>query len=166
MIPNEVLNYVQAAVLVIDAETHAIVDANPAATQLIGAARDQLVGARCHRFVCPTQVGMCPITDLCMTLDRSERVLLHADGTHVPVIKTVMPTIFDGRECLVETLLDLRERRQAEEALQRAHDELERRVQLRTAQLEEDGATRTAVSARPRPGQQPRGAGSGPERAP
>src|SRR6202789_772173 len=67
---------VETGILVIDPETHRIVDANPVALALTGGRRDKVVGAVCHKFVCPADVGRCPVTDLGQTVDNSERVLL------------------------------------------------------------------------------------------
>jgi len=43
----------QAGIVCIDAETHTIVDANPAAIEMIGAAKEQIIGHVCHKYICP-----------------------------------------------------------------------------------------------------------------
>src|SRR4030042_106086 len=57
----------QTGVLIISADTHEIVDANPRAVELIGATKEKIVGKICHEFVCPAEKGKCPITDLGQT---------------------------------------------------------------------------------------------------
>ena len=59
-------------ILLIDAETHVIVDVNPAAVAMIGAPQEQVIASICHNYVCPAKKGRCPITDLGQTVDSSE----------------------------------------------------------------------------------------------
>jgi PAS domain S-box-containing protein len=110
---------VNAGIMVIDPESHVIVDANPVALKMVGATRDQVVGSRCHRFVCAAEEGHCPITDLGQTVDNSEKVLLRADGKPVSVLKSVT-TILKGQRYLLESFVDISERKRMEEELLRA----------------------------------------------
>ena len=129
---NVILNSILTGVVVIDAETHEIVDANPLALQLIGAPKEQVVGKACHEFICPAERGKCPISDLGQSVDQSERVLIRAGKKRVPIIKTVTPTTLQGRAFLVESFLDITARKKAEEALEKLNKDLESAVrQLR-----------------------------------
>ena len=116
------LSTIPTGVVVIDAQTHVIVSANPAALEMIGAPQKQIVGSVCHGFFCPTERGQCPITDLGQTVDESERVLLRANGDRVPILKTVVPVMLDGREYLLESFTNIAERKRAAETLQRERD--------------------------------------------
>ncbi len=62
------------------------------------------------------------------------------DGTTFPVEITVNYVEFAGEERNCAFARDITERKQAEEALQKAHDELEERVQQRTAELARSNA--------------------------
>jgi PAS domain S-box-containing protein len=117
---------VETGILIIDPENHCIVDANPVALSLIGTSRHEAVGAVCHRFVCPAEEGRCPVTDLGQTVDNSERTLLTAAGEHRPIIKTVRRVKIGGHHYLLESFLDISERKRAERELQ------ERTAHLRT----------------------------------
>ena len=63
---------VQTGIIIIDSETHRIIDANSVAVKLIGAPKEQIVGSVCHRYICPTEKGQCPITDLEKSVDNSD----------------------------------------------------------------------------------------------
>ncbi|MEN6610456.1 MAG: PAS domain S-box protein [Methanoregulaceae archaeon] len=115
---------VPAGILVVDAITHQIVDVNAAALQKIGALKENVVGRICHRFICPSEKGKCPITDLNQRLDNSERVLLTAEGLEVPIIKNVVPITLRGRHCLLETFIDITRRKQAESELRGAYERI------------------------------------------
>jgi PAS domain S-box-containing protein len=106
-----------AGVLVVDPASHLITDVNPAAAEMIGAPREEIVGKVCHRFICPVEEGHCPVTDLGGTIDHDERVLLQADGNRRAIIKTVVTVNLGGKPYLLETFLDISERQKAEIAL-------------------------------------------------
>jgi PAS domain S-box-containing protein len=124
-----ILESVQTGIVIVEAETHRIVDVNAIASKLIGAPKEQIVGSLCHRYICPAETGRCPITDLGQTVDNSERVLLTADGERCPVIKTVVPVILGGRKHLLESYVDITERKQMEEALKQSEKELREQAQ-------------------------------------
>ncbi len=108
---------VETGIFIIDPEYHRIVDANPIALKMVGLSRADVVGAVCHKFVCPAQMGHCPVTDLGQTVDNSERILLTSNGEKRAIIKTVRPVTISGRPHLLESFLDITERKQAETAL-------------------------------------------------
>ncbi|MCX5637213.1 MAG: PAS domain S-box protein [Planctomycetota bacterium] len=120
-----VLNSILTGVIVIDAETHKIIDANPLAAKLIGLPKEEIVGKVCHEFICPAEKGRCPISDLGQVVDQSERVLISGDGKEIPILKTVTPTRWQGRQYFVESFLDISERKQAEERQAQLLKELE-----------------------------------------
>lgn len=109
---------VETGILIIDPESHRIVDANPVAQRLIGAPLQETVGAVCHSFVCPAEAGHCPVTDLGQTVDNSERVLLTASRERRFIIKTVRPVELDGRRYLLESFVDVTEQKRSEKALE------------------------------------------------
>jgi len=94
--------HIQAGIIVIDAASHEIISVNPEGERLTGYTEKEMLGKTCHHFICPAEKGRCPISDLGMTIDRSERVLLNKDGRSVPVLKTVTATTIDGRNVLIE----------------------------------------------------------------
>jgi len=117
---NTILDSIQTGIVVIDAETHEIVDANPAAATLIGAPKDEIIGHVCHKYICPAEKGACPITDLGQKMDNSERILIKANGEEVPILKTVTPILLGGKECLLDSFVDLTEQKKMEAQLQRS----------------------------------------------
>ena len=117
-----ILDSIQTAMAIIDAETHEIIDANPIAVKMIGAPKEKIIGCVCHKYICPAEEGKCPITDLGQRVDNSERVLLTANHESVPIIKTVVTIMLKGRKCLLESFVDITERKRAEEALRQSEE--------------------------------------------
>jgi two-component sensor histidine kinase len=64
-----------------------------------------------------------------------ETLFIHKDGKSVPIELTAAKTFWHGQPADLVIIRDITERKQAEEALQKAHDELENRVQQRTVEL-------------------------------
>ena len=130
-----IMNSVQAGIIIIDAQTKQIVEANPAALQMIGAPAKQVLGNICHKFVCPAEQGRCPVCDLGQTVDNSERVLLNAQGETVPIIKNVVQVMLDKHQYLVESFVNITQQKQAREALSKRAAELEIVTHVSTAAL-------------------------------
>ena len=122
---NTVLNDILTGVIIVDAETHTIMDANPHAAEIIGLPKEEIVGKVCHKFVCPAEQGSCPIADLGQTVDQSERILLRADGRRAPILKTVTSAVWQGRTYFIESFIDMSERKRTEEDLKESLSLLE-----------------------------------------
>ncbi|OPY05425.1 MAG: Autoinducer 2 sensor kinase/phosphatase LuxQ [Syntrophus sp. PtaB.Bin001] len=120
-----ILQSVLTGILMVDAGTHEIIYANDIACKLTGTSKEKLVGSICHRNICPTEIGRCPITDLGQTIDHSERILLTAEGSRVPIIKNVIKINLQGRDVLLESFMDIRERKRAERELLAAKEAAE-----------------------------------------
>ncbi len=120
-----IIDNIQTGIFIIDPETHTIVDANPVAARLVGVQKNQLVGSNCHKYICPAEKGQCPITDLGQTVDNAERVLLTAKGEKRLIIKTVVTVTLGGRKHLLESFIDITERRKVEQALDKLNQDLQ-----------------------------------------
>jgi PAS domain S-box-containing protein len=110
-----VFDRIQTGILIIEPETHTIIDANDHAESLLGVKKDKLIGKVCHDFVCPAHCGECPITDLHKSFHNTERVLISASGERIPILKTVASATMSGKAYLIESFVDIRDRKIAEE---------------------------------------------------
>ena len=104
-----------AGVIIIDPLTRTIENVNAQAAAMFGIAADQIVGHPCHSFLCPAQEQNCPALNFAREVDGSERVILHADGSRRPVLKSVIRIQLCGQEKLMECFVDIAERKRAEE---------------------------------------------------
>jgi PAS domain S-box-containing protein len=130
---SKILDVVPAGILLIDPTDHKVVYANQSALRKIGRSKEQVVGAVCHKFICPAEIGKCPITDLGQTVDNAERAILNQNGELVPILKTAVSTEIEGRRYLIESFLDIREHKRTEDALR----ESEKRFREMTDMLPE-----------------------------
>jgi PAS domain S-box-containing protein/putative nucleotidyltransferase with HDIG domain len=117
-----ILEAVYTGIVVIDPETHTIVDVNSVAARLIGEPKERIVSSICHSYICLAEKGKCPITDLGQEVDNSERVLINTSGKRIPILKTVVPITLGGRKHLLESFVDIAEQKRAEEALRESEE--------------------------------------------
>ncbi len=140
---RKIMDTVQAGIVLVDAETRCIVDINSAACKMIGLSKSETIGNICHRYICPAHEGQCPIIDLGQEADNSERIVLTAAGDELPVLKTVIRLNMDGREYLLESFVDISERKKAEKRL----SDMNRALEEQTAIARTMAAEATMASA-------------------
>jgi|WetSurMetagenome_2_1015567.scaffolds.fasta_scaffold03469_6 PAS domain S-box-containing protein len=114
---RKLLYSLPSGVLVIDSETHVVLQANSAALLMMGSTEQDVIGKSCFGRVCPTEEGQCPITEHGQKFDCIERLLLRKDGTGIPVIKSVARVTLGKRPVLVESFIDLSEQKKVEHEL-------------------------------------------------
>ena len=103
----------------------AIIDKNrtirwvsPVACKLAGVdSAEELIGKHCGEYLCLAGQNECPIIDKGQVVDNSERILRRRDGRIIPILKTVTEIEFEGEEVLLETFIDITDRKLAEQAL-------------------------------------------------
>ncbi len=117
-----IFNHVQAGIVIVHEETHTIVEINPAATKMIGLPKEKIIGQVCHKFICPYEEGACPVHNREQGIYNSEQVLIKNDGTVCPILKTVVPISMEDETYLVESFIDISERKKFETALQTSDD--------------------------------------------
>ena len=111
---------------------------NKTALMMMGCNSPQeVIGNTCHKKICPAEVNNCPVIDLGNSVDNSEKVLLNSEGQEIPILKTVLPITLEGEDVLLEAFVDITERLQTEQELEKLNKDLEAAVwELRRANKE------------------------------
>jgi len=108
---------------------------------------EKVMGESIHAFIAPAGTARFRRMMEADTFGSTGESTLQAqDGSRVPVHLSLKPLPMDGIQVFSLVATDLTERKQAEETLQRAHDELEDRVEERTAELAESNARLVAAN--------------------
>jgi PAS domain S-box-containing protein len=123
---RELLDSIDCGVMVIDIRERRIVDVNVAGAKLFKRERQDIIGRICHRFVCMNDIGACPVIDHDQKIDFSERILLQADGTKLPILKSVTRTERRGSPYLIESFIDISQLRKTEADLRQSEERYRR----------------------------------------
>jgi PAS domain S-box-containing protein len=130
-----IFNSVQTGLVIIDPGTFTIIDANPAAIRLIGTNRDAIIGADGKNFISPSVKRGDYVTGNPPEQENVEGILTRADGQKVPIQISIIPVTISGKPAFLESILDITDRKRAEDAMQKAYFELEQKVEERTKEL-------------------------------
>jgi len=114
---EKIWDNIECGISVIDAETREIIDVNPVAARMFGGDKNDIIGKRCHKFLCPAEIGSCPVMDKNQTVDRSERKFITAKGEIIPIIKSVSKIQYKDRLVLLESFTDISNIKKIEEQL-------------------------------------------------
>jgi PAS domain S-box-containing protein len=124
---RKILDTIPTGIIIVDAETHQIVYTNPAAASMVGTDPKTITGKACYELFSITESDICPMASGKDT-DQTQRTLRTLNGREIPVLKSVSRTTLEGRECYMESFIDLSERLRAEADKQRLETQL-RQVQ-------------------------------------
>jgi PAS domain S-box-containing protein len=124
------LENIDAGVAIIDADTHVIEILNKRGLELFGGEEEEVLNRVCHSLMCPAEQGNCPVTDRGQTVDKSDRVLVKVDGSRLPVQKSVRRIRVAGKDKLLETFVDISDRKRVETAQAEMNAALERQTQV------------------------------------
>ncbi len=113
---RQLFEEVQTGVLVIDASTRVIVDANSAAIQMLGASKEQIIGQPCIVF-CSRRISECAQGQDGQITTPLEGELLTADGGHMSVVRATSGVVLKGHAHLLESIMDITGRKQHEKWL-------------------------------------------------
>jgi two-component system cell cycle sensor histidine kinase/response regulator CckA len=111
-----------------------VLDCNPAAAALHGTIRQELIGKNVVELVPPEHRGDL-VTLATTSSNEFEGWSLTVDGRSIPVSIRTSRIQYFGQPALLLNVRDITERKRFEEELRRSNEELELRVQTRTAAL-------------------------------
>ncbi|MFZ5427731.1 MAG: PAS domain S-box protein [Thermodesulfobacteriota bacterium] len=110
----DLLEAIDAGILVVDAASHVILHANPKALELLGRSEGDIVGKQCHGLECLCEPEQAPPLDLTRELPPQERTLQAAGGGKLPVLIAAQPLDTPKGRVSILTFTDLTPLKQAE----------------------------------------------------
>ena len=134
---RELFELANEAILIFEPEDETILEANPCTCETYGFTHAELVGTSLKRLTRDVARGERQIADL-LTAGRCrnfESEHFRKDGTPIHMLVSSKVIEYGGRQAVLTVNRDITELKNAQDALRRAHDGLERRVEERTAEL-------------------------------
>lgn len=120
---------VQAGVVLIDEETRIIEYINPSGAKMLGAKRERIIGNVCYKFLCPVDVGQCPVHNREVEMVNQESILLTAEGKEKPILKSVKIINIRGRDKILDCFIDISKEKEIENELRITNKQLLSAVQ-------------------------------------
>lgn len=134
---RELFELANEAILIFEPEGEVILEANPCACETYGFAHHELVGMSLKALTRDVPRGERQVAELLQKGSwrnfQSEHV--RKDGQHIHMLASSKVIEYSGRQAVLTVIRDVSELKQAQDALRRAHGELEQRVEERTAEL-------------------------------
>ncbi len=107
-------NSVRAGILVIDADSFQIVEANPAAETMIGLPVNEIRGCHCKQFICGATEHDCPVKRGDDSPIQTECLLTAAGGERIEILKSASAFTSGNARFIIESFFDVSALRQAE----------------------------------------------------
>jgi len=121
-LPREVLDGLGVGVAMINARTGVIEHANAALCGLIGGTVSDVVGCPRHQWILAPEETKRRCDDEEQAVQNADAVLLRRDGSALSVLRSVKCIELGGEEKLVETFVDISDRKVAEVALRESEE--------------------------------------------
>ncbi|NLX12605.1 MAG: response regulator [Phycisphaerales bacterium] len=112
-----IMQSVQVGVIIADADNMRIVDANMAALRILRGTREQVIGRPYDRHTIAVDMAHDTASNTGEDLPDNERVLVTLTGDRLAVWVNVVPITLNGRPHLLESIVDISDRKKAEEQL-------------------------------------------------
>lgn len=131
-------------ILLVDPVTKRLLEANMAMQTLLGYGSGELFGLKFSDLFAHDRESIEPCVEQVLAdrqQFRGERQVRRRDDSLIDVELSLNLISLGGRQALCAVFRDITERKEAEEALRRAHDDLEVRVQQRTTELKTTNVT-------------------------
>lgn len=111
-----VLEGMEAAVFIVDLDSHAIIEANSVAESFFGDKQAKIIGQQCTRLLASDGEAH-PCHEMASPMRNIETTLELPNGELLPVQRTIMPLEIGGKKLIVETMIDISERKALERQL-------------------------------------------------
>lgn len=107
---------VRCGIILVDAESHTILDMNPAASEMLGWQKEEILGKTCQSVICPQEIGNCPLANGKGVKDNIEGTLLSRTGP-ISILKSVINAKIGDRKCYLESFVDISNVKSSEASL-------------------------------------------------
>ncbi|HEX2959593.1 MAG TPA: PAS domain S-box protein [Chitinispirillaceae bacterium] len=115
---KDILNSVDAGILIIRRATKTTLMANSKAAELAQTTQENLIGRSCQKLFQYNEKHVC-LFDSEIQQDKQEVLFRTFNNTTIPVLKTSKPFTFNDEQCLLETFVDIRDIKKSQHRFER-----------------------------------------------
>lgn len=126
-----ILDAVQVGIIITEKSTNKIADVNSTASEMLGLSKDKLIGTSKLSYFLLNNLNTSPDKFVASC----EGLLKKSNSCLVPVILTTAVITLGNEVYNIDSFIDISERKKMEDALHKAHYELELKVEERTLEL-------------------------------
>lgn len=126
-----ILDSVHTGIIIIDKYSNRITDSNLAAAEIIGTVKEKLFGLKKDDIIIENSEDLIKKD----TNSNKEGLIIRYNMARVPVLYTISDVALGANEYFIISFVDIEQLKKMEEELQKAHNELEKRVEERTQEL-------------------------------
>ncbi|WBF69133.1 GAF domain-containing protein [Desulfovibrio subterraneus] len=119
---QQIFNSIQTGVIITNAKTQKIHDANPAALAMLKAKPEDLIGTSCAGSICFEEPENCPFHNRLALRMNYEHTLRRTDGVNIPIIENVTEIQLGGHLFFLKSFMDISEQKK----LQQLKEDVER----------------------------------------
>jgi PAS domain S-box-containing protein len=100
---------IEAGIVIIDPEDFTIERANSAVSKILNIPVSEIVNRSCREYMCPSFLkgAECPLKRQGFSIHNEEAEIVLPDGKKIPVIKSAKRVVFQGKEKILETFIDI-----------------------------------------------------------
>lgn len=120
-----VLSNLHTGIFIVDKKTLKILEINETSATMIGQPRSEIVGQHCREILCTCEKGACPMSVTGEKSSTRECTVRTADGTIIPVMKSISTLSLNGHECFLESIVDISTQKAVENRLREERKRVE-----------------------------------------
>ena len=122
---ESILAAIQEGVILVDANTHRIIDVNPAALSMINAERNDIIGTIYHDYFNPDEKESRLGSQIAPSGSYANQTLRTKGGNRISILRNAVPITLEGRECLLENFIDITPLKKTQEERLRLESQLQ-----------------------------------------
>jgi PAS domain S-box-containing protein len=121
----EILDSANVGIMLLDAETHTLVDINAKGLSIFGFADQAMEGMGCRLLFGLSDRDPCPPLALGESIENTESAIVTRSGAVVPILLSIKAIRYKGRQTLLESFVDITPIKKVEQALREARQRAE-----------------------------------------
>ncbi len=111
---RSLLENLSVSVLIVDPDTHIIETVNSFAANMIGSDKEEIIGKKIENFIYSENSENSLKNSEIKIIDNVDKILKKANGSKIPILKTIKTIKIRGHEKLLESFIDISGRVEAE----------------------------------------------------